>query len=217
MVDTNLNKLISSGIVAVIRKVDPNKVNQLVGSLIAGGVSGIEITMDSDKALKAIHELRGVYGDQAIIGAGTVINKKQAKEAIAAGADFIFAPILDRDTIEYTKQEEKIMIPGAFTPTEIHKGYVYGADAIKVFPASVVGPKFFKDVKGPLSEIPLMPTGGISLDNIKSYFEVGCIAAGVGGSLVNYQLINEDKWGELENLARMFVDSALEARGKLRR
>ena len=211
MADIILNKLFSSGIVAVVRKVDPNKVNQLVGTLIAGGVSGIEITMDSEKALEKINELKGIYGKRAIIGAGTVLNKKQAQEAIAAGAEFIFAPTLDRETIEYTKQEGKIMIPGAFTPTEIYQGYLFGADAIKVFPASIVGPKFIKDVKGPLSKIPLMPTGGISLDNIQSYFKVGCIAAGVGGSLVNNKLIEENKWEELEDLAKAFVESALES------
>lgn len=212
MANTILNELTSSGIVAIVRKVDPNKVNQLVHSLIDGGISGIEITMDSEKALEKISELKDIYGNQATIGAGTVLNKKEAREAIGAGADFIFSPILDRELVEYTKQEGKIMIPGAFTPTEIYQGYLSGADAVKVFPSSVIGPKFIKDVKGPLSQIPLMPTGGVSLENMQSYFDVGCIAVGVGGSLIKHQLINEDKWEELESLARVFVDNALKSR-----
>ncbi|MFD2658600.1 bifunctional 4-hydroxy-2-oxoglutarate aldolase/2-dehydro-3-deoxy-phosphogluconate aldolase [Gracilibacillus thailandensis] len=208
MTDIVFEKMISSGIVAVVRKVDPKKVNQLVNSLITGGVSGIEITMDSEKALETINELKDIHNHRVTIGAGTVVNKKQATEAINAGADFIFAPIIDKATIEYTKREDKIMVPGAFTPTEIYQGYLYGADAIKIFPSNVVGPKFIQDVKGPLSEIPLMPTGGISLENIQSYFEVGCIAAGVGGSLVDLKLINNNKWAELEDLARKYVNSA---------
>jgi len=205
-------KMISSGVVAVVRKIDPSKINELVRSLVAGGVTGIEITMDSENALDNINELKDQFGDQAAIGAGTVVNKEQAKEAIGAGADFIFAPTIDRETIQYTKQAGKIMIPGAFTPTEIYQGHNWGADIIKVFPASILGPKFIKDVKGPLSNIPLMPTGGISLDNIQSFLEEGCIAAGVGGSLIKKDLIEESNWEELEDLARIFVSKASEVK-----
>lgn len=212
MHETTLNKMISSRVVAVVRKVDSNRINELVRSLVTGGVTGIEITMDSENALEKINELKLEFNDQAAIGAGTVVNKKQAEEAINAGADFIFAPTLDRETIEYTKQKGKVMIPGAFTPTEIYQGYVWGADIIKVFPASVLGSEFIKDVKGPLSDIPLMPTGGISLDNIKDFIEAGCVAAGVGGSLVKKDLINEGDWEQLENLARSFVDNALKVK-----
>lgn len=206
MTNATLEKLVSSGIVAVVRRVDPNKVDQLVQSLIAGGVTGIEVTMDSEKSLEKISELKSAYGSQAVIGAGTVLNESQAKEAISAGADFIFAPTLDRKTIEYTKIHGKIMIPGAFTPTEIYQGYLWGADMIKVFPASILGPDFIKNLSGPLSEVPLMPTGGISLDNIKDYFDVGVTAAGVGGSLVKERLIAQENWEELEVLARSFVE-----------
>ncbi|WP_042143548.1 bifunctional 4-hydroxy-2-oxoglutarate aldolase/2-dehydro-3-deoxy-phosphogluconate aldolase [Paucisalibacillus sp. EB02] len=215
MSNSKLNKLISSGIVAVVRRVEPSKVNRLVESLIAGGVTGIEVTMDSEKSLEKIYELKGLYGDKAVIGAGTVVEQQQAKEAIAAGADFIFAPILDRETIEYTKKEGKIMIPGAFTPTEIYRGYEWGADIIKVFPANTLGSQFIKDIKGPLNDIPIMPTGGISLKNIKSFFEVGSIAVGVGGSLVNSSLLQLEEWDELEKLARLFVESSREFENRL--
>lgn len=201
-----LEKLVSSGIVAVIRRVNPHKVNGLVQSLITGGVTGIEITMDSEKSLEKIYELKETYGNQVVIGAGTVLDKNQAKEAISAGADFIFSPILDRKTIEYTKEEGKIMIPGAFTPTEIYQGYIWGSDIIKVFPANVLGPEYLKNLNGPLSNIPIMPTGGISLNNIKSYFEVGVNVAGVGGSLVKEELIERERWEELEELAKSYVD-----------
>ncbi|WP_373893808.1 bifunctional 4-hydroxy-2-oxoglutarate aldolase/2-dehydro-3-deoxy-phosphogluconate aldolase [Virgibacillus sp. CBA3643] len=203
-----LDKLVSSGVVAVIRRVDPGKVNYLANSLVKGGVSGLEITLDSKESIRKISELKDLYGERVIIGAGTVLNKHQAKESINAGADFIFAPTLDRSTIEYTKEKGKIMIPGVFTPTEMYEGYIWGADIVKVFPASVLGPQFIKDVKGPLNDIPVMPTGGINLDNIKDFLKAGAIAAGVGGSLVKNSLIERNEWVELEELAKSFVTKA---------
>ncbi|WP_198136778.1 bifunctional 4-hydroxy-2-oxoglutarate aldolase/2-dehydro-3-deoxy-phosphogluconate aldolase [Oceanobacillus jeddahense] len=174
--------------------------------MIAGGVTNIEITLDSERALEKINNLKEMYGNQVVIGAGTVLNEKQAKEAIIAGVDFIFAPILDRKTIEVTKEKGKIMIPGAFTPTEIYQGYSWGADIIKVFPANILGSQFIKDIKSPLGEIPVMPTGGISLNNIKSFFEAGSAAAGVGGSLVKKDLIEQEKWEEIIKLAGDFQE-----------
>ncbi|WP_096188050.1 bifunctional 4-hydroxy-2-oxoglutarate aldolase/2-dehydro-3-deoxy-phosphogluconate aldolase [Evansella halocellulosilytica] len=212
MCDYKLKQIVSSGIVAVVRRVDPDKVPFLVKALINGGVSSIEITMDSEKARDKINELKEAYGDTVAIGAGTVLEKSQAKEAIMAGADFIFAPTLNREVIEYTKQEGKIMIPGVFTPTEIYNGYKWGADILKVFPANILGPQFFKDVKGPMNDIPMMPTGGIDLDNIEKYIEVGVVAVGVGGSLLKAPLIAENKWGDLEKLAHSFVQRVEDAR-----
>lgn len=208
MDDNLLNKLVSSGIVAVIRRINPDKVIPLANSLVNGGVSGLEITMDSKKSVQKISELKAIYGEKVVIGAGTVLNKTQAKEAITAGADFIFAPILDKDTIEYTKEEGKIAIPGVFTPTEMNYAYSLGADVVKLFPSTVVGPQFIKDVKAPLKGIPIMPTGGIDLNNINDYLRAGAIAVGVGGSLVKKSLIEKNEWLELEKLAQTFVDKA---------
>lgn len=205
LVNNKLEKLLSSGIVAVVRKVDPSKVNFLTKAFIEGGISGIEITIDSKDSLNKIYELKEEYGQEVIIGAGTVVNKNEAKEAIEAGADFIFSPILDRETIEYTKEQRTIMIPGVFSPTEIYQGYLWGADVVKVFPASVLGPKFIKDVNGPLGHIPKMPTGGIDLNNIEKFIKAGSVAAGVGGSLVNKSLIEAEQWEELSKLASEYV------------
>ncbi|WP_077624534.1 bifunctional 4-hydroxy-2-oxoglutarate aldolase/2-dehydro-3-deoxy-phosphogluconate aldolase [Sediminibacillus massiliensis] len=208
-----LDKLLSSGITAVIRKIEPNKVKPLVQAFIDGGVSGIEITMDSDNPADLIHELKEIHGTKAAIGAGTVLNKEQAAEAINAGADFIFAPILDKETIEYTKKQGKLAIPGVFTPTEAYQAYLWGADMVKIFPASVVGPQFIKDVNGPLSQVPKMPTGGVNLENVESFIKAGAVAAGIGGSLVNKQLIQEEKWEELRALAEKYVAAVSRARG----
>lgn len=201
-----LDHMLSSGIVAVIRKVSPSKVKPLVEAFINGGVTGIEITMDSEDALRIISEMKETFGEKAVIGAGTVMNKEQAEQAISAGADFIFAPILSKETIEYTKEQGVIMIPGVFTPTEMHLANQWGADMVKIFPANVLGPKFLKDVSGPISDIPMMPTGGVNLDNVQSFMEAGAVAAGIGGSLVNKSLIEREDWVELEKLAKKYVE-----------
>ena len=192
---TNKSKdLLSSCIVAVVRKIAPDKMKPLIQALIDGGITGIEITMDSENATTMIRELKNIHKEKALIGAGTVLNIEQAKEAIDAGADFIVAPILDRETIEFTKSQGIIMVPGAFTPTEIYQAHKWGADMVKVFPASALGPNFIKDVRGPLSEISLMSTGGVSLQNIESLFEAGASAVGVGGSLLDKALIQNEDW-----------------------
>lgn len=199
--------MLSSKIVAVIRKVDPEKVRPLVRAFIKGGITGIEVTIDSTDSLRLINELKEEHGDLAVIGAGTVMDKSEAKDAINAGADFIFSPILDQKTIQFTKEQDIIMIPGTFTPTEMHLANEWGADMVKVFPASVVGPQFIKDASGPLSHIAMMPTGGINLDNINSFIDAGAVAAGVGGSLVNKSLIEQENWQELEEVAKKYVES----------
>ncbi|WP_026584627.1 bifunctional 4-hydroxy-2-oxoglutarate aldolase/2-dehydro-3-deoxy-phosphogluconate aldolase [Bacillus sp. J33] len=208
MSDSMLSKLLSSGIIAVVRKVNPDRAVQLVDSFIKGGVSGIELTVDSESAYEKIGELKSLFSEAAVIGAGTVVNVQQAKAAIDAGADFIVSPILDRDIIEYVKQEGKIMMPGVFTPTEMKNAYTWGADVVKVFPASALGPGFFKDVNGPLGYIPKMPTGGINLNNVQDFIKAGAVAAGIGGSLVNTELIQQENWEALEKLARKYTEKA---------
>ncbi|WP_085506131.1 bifunctional 4-hydroxy-2-oxoglutarate aldolase/2-dehydro-3-deoxy-phosphogluconate aldolase [Thalassobacillus devorans] len=209
-----LERLVSSGIVAVVRKVDTEKVHHVVQAFVDGGVSSIEITMESEGAVRIIRELKERYGDTVLVGAGTVLNKDQAKEAIDAGSDFVFAPTLDKETIEYTRSQGVIMIPGVFTPTEIYQAYQWGANMVKVFPATVVGPQFFKDVNGPLGHIQKMPTGGINLENLGDFLRAGAVAAGVGGSLVNKTMIEQEDWQGLKELAKNYVDKVAEVRSE---
>ncbi|SEA80092.1 2-dehydro-3-deoxyphosphogluconate aldolase / (4S)-4-hydroxy-2-oxoglutarate aldolase [Thalassobacillus cyri] len=209
-----LERLVSSGIVAVVRKVDPNKVHHVVQAFVDGGVSSIEITMESEGAVQVIRELKERHGDNVLVGAGTLLNKDQAKEAIDAGSDFVFAPTLDKETIEYTTSQGVIMIPGVFTPTEIYQAYQWGANMVKIFPATVVGPQFFKDVNGPLGHIPKMPTGGINLENLGDFLRAGAVAAGVGGSLVNKAMIDQEDWQGLKELAKKYVDKVAEVRAE---
>jgi 2-dehydro-3-deoxyphosphogluconate aldolase/(4S)-4-hydroxy-2-oxoglutarate aldolase len=143
----------------------------------------LEITLNSPDALGAIERVVDRLGDQILVGAGTVLDGEAAAAAISAGAKFIISPSLDRATIETTKKLGAISIPGAFTATEILQAHRWGADIVKVFPASV-GPGYFSDLRGPLPHIPLMPTGGVNLDNIREFFKAGAVAFGIGSALV---------------------------------
>lgn len=207
-----LSRLLKSGIIAVVRKIEEDKVIQVIAALVEGGITGIEVTMDSANALNTISEAKKLFGDKAVIGVGTVLDGYSAHLAIQAGADFIFAPTLSQNTIAVSNRYGKIVIPGVFTPTEILQAYEWGADIVKVFPASVLGSQFIKDVSGPLGHIPMMPTGGISLENIEEYIKAGAVAVGVGGSLLNKEYIHNSEWDKLTDLARQYTEIVANAR-----
>lgn len=208
----SIERLTSSGIIAVVRKIEPSKTLKVIESLVKGGVTGLEITIDSDDALSLIKKAKEEFGTEAVVGAGTVLDGIAARDAIAAGAEFIFAPTLSKETIQVSNRYGKIVIPGVMTPTEMLQAYEWGADAVKIFPASVVGSKFIKDVKGPLGHIPIVPTGGINLDNVGEFIRAGAIAVGVGGSLMNIQYIEDSNWEALTELAEQFTDTVKESR-----
>ncbi|SDO07164.1 bifunctional 4-hydroxy-2-oxoglutarate aldolase/2-dehydro-3-deoxy-phosphogluconate aldolase [Alkalicoccus daliensis] len=210
---SKLDQLLSSGVVAVVRGVAEDKVPKLTETLIEAGITGIEITLDSDGAYQLIQELSEKHqSDQALIGAGTVLNKEQAEKALDAGAEFIFGPILDKETVEFTKEKGVIVIPGVYTPTEMQQAYQWGADVVKVFPARSLGPNYFKDVNGPLGHIPKMPTGGIDLNNIGAFIQAGAVAAGVGGSLIDKKKIEAGDWDAIKKEAAAYLDEVKKAR-----
>jgi 2-dehydro-3-deoxyphosphogluconate aldolase / (4S)-4-hydroxy-2-oxoglutarate aldolase len=205
MKTSHLLSITESGVVAVVRKIDREQILEVISALVEGGIKGIEVTVDSDDALGAISEAKKRFGSYAVIGAGTVLDGITARLAIQAGADFIFSPTLSEETIKVTKRYGKISIPGVFTPSEMVAAMEWGADLVKVFPASILGPEFIKDIKGPLPHIPIMPTGGISLENTADYINSGAVAVGVGGSLLKKELIlNRDMKG-LTDLASQYV------------
>jgi 2-dehydro-3-deoxyphosphogluconate aldolase / (4S)-4-hydroxy-2-oxoglutarate aldolase len=180
-----LQEIIDSGVVAVIRGAKSDTIIPIAESLLAGGVKAIEITVETPGAIQLIEKVSSVLGDKVIAGAGTVLDPETARMAIMHGAKFIFSPTINIETIKMTKRYGVISVPGAMTPTEILSGYENGADIIKVFPANILGPNYLKDVHGPLPQIPLMPTGGINIENTASYIKAGAVAVGVGSTLVN--------------------------------
>lgn len=208
----NMNKLIESGLVAVIRRPNKEQVHSIAEALIDGGVGALEITVDTPGVLDIIEELKATYSERVLVGAGTVLDAETAKKAIDAGADFIFSPSFDKETVEMTNRYGRISIPGVMTPTEMVLAYQAGADILKVFPADALGIDYIKNVQGPLSHIPMMPTGGVSIDNVGAFIKNGAVAVGVGGTLVDRKAIEEKNYGELTRKAREFSQAIQRAR-----
>lgn len=206
---TVLSQILQYKIVAIIRGANPADVVSIAEALYKGGVRLLEVTLNSSNALELVKELSGKMDNKLLIGAGTVLNASMAKQAINAGAKFIISPTLNIETIQVTKELGAVSIPGAFTATEILTAHESGADIVKVFPASV-GPDYIKDIRGPLSHIPLMPTGGITLNNVSDYFKVGAVAVGIGSDLVNTkEQVNDVYLEQLKNKAIAFMQIAL--------
>ena len=183
---TTLNSILKNKIVAIIRGAKPDDILKIAEALYAGGIRLLEITLNSPKSLFVIEAISGQMRDRMLIGAGTVLNADTARAAVAVGAKFIISPSTDLETIKMTKRYDVVSIPGAFTPSEIQTAHAYGGDIIKVFPARL-GADYIRDIRGPLPQIPLMPTGGVSLDNIRDFQQAGVVAFGIGTSLVNTQ------------------------------
>ncbi|WP_339319786.1 bifunctional 4-hydroxy-2-oxoglutarate aldolase/2-dehydro-3-deoxy-phosphogluconate aldolase [Paenibacillus sp. FSL R10-2734] len=212
MKSIQLQKLQDSGVVAVIRRPRLQDVLHIAHALVEGGVGALEITVDSTGAFDLITLLKETFGERVLVGAGTVLDADTAKQAIQAGSDFIFSPILDIDTIRVTNEYGKISIPGVMTPTEIVTAYRAGADLIKVFPGNALGVDYIKELQGPLGHIPMMPTGGVTLDNVAQFIRNGAVAVGIGGNLVNKAAIEAGCFEEVRELARTFTQLIQKAR-----
>jgi 2-dehydro-3-deoxyphosphogluconate aldolase/(4S)-4-hydroxy-2-oxoglutarate aldolase len=208
----DLLRLKESGLVAVIRKPKRSQIHSIAEALVNGGVGALEITVDTPGALEMISDLKETFEDKVLVGAGTVLDAISAKSAIDAGADFIFSPTFDVETIQITNRYGRISIPGVMTPTEIVQAYSAGADLLKVFPGDSLGINYIKNLQGPLSHIPMMPTGGVSLDNVEEFIKSGAVAVGAGGSLVDGKAIAEERYEVLTQLAQEFVEKIKKAR-----
>ena len=180
---TTLEQILEHKIVAILRGCNPANIVEISQALYGGGIRLLEITLNSPGALDAIQQVAARFGDRMVIGAGTVLTVEEVKAAVRAGARFILSPSLDVELIRCTRDLGVVSVPGAYTATEILTAYRAGANIVKVFPASV-GPAYFRDIRGPLPQIPLMPTGGVNLDNIREFRKAGAVAFGVGSALV---------------------------------
>jgi 2-dehydro-3-deoxyphosphogluconate aldolase/(4S)-4-hydroxy-2-oxoglutarate aldolase len=200
--------ILTHKLVAILRGAAQEDVLHIATALYKGGIRCLEITLNSPNALAAIENISTKMEGQLLVGAGTVLNAAAASEAIAAGAKFIISPITDEETIRTTKALGAVSIPGAFTPTEIFRAHAFGGDIIKVFPGTS-GPAFIKEILAPLPGIPLMPTGGISLENLSQFRAAGAVAYGIGKALVDTkQVIDEAYLRKIVAIAREFVKAA---------
>jgi 2-dehydro-3-deoxyphosphogluconate aldolase / (4S)-4-hydroxy-2-oxoglutarate aldolase len=202
-----IEQLTAAPIVPILRKVPYEKSAAIVNALIEGGVTSIEVTMESDRAEEIIAETVSVYGNRILVGAGTVLNVGDCRRAIEAGAQFIVTPALDEEVVAYAVKCGVPIIPGVFTPSEMMRAIKLGAEAIKLFPASVVGPAFIKDVKGPLSHIPIMTTGGITLETAADYIGAGAAAVGTGSALLKKELIASSDWEGLKRETEKWLEA----------
>lgn len=199
-----LSRIKQCGIVPVLRGKDTDKVLKAVQATLAGGVDIIEITFTVPGAVDIIKELSSKMKHTAVVGAGTVLSTKNAEDAIKAGAEFIVSPNVDTDVIETAKKYNKPCMPGAFSPTEVHSAWEKGADIIKVFPASVLGPGYLKALKGPFPDIQLMPTGGVDLENAGKFLEAGAVCLAVGGKLIDKAAMEEGNFEVITENAKKF-------------
>ncbi|MGN6339623.1 MAG: bifunctional 4-hydroxy-2-oxoglutarate aldolase/2-dehydro-3-deoxy-phosphogluconate aldolase [Ginsengibacter sp.] len=202
---TILNTILQHKIVAILRGFKKDDVPNIAEALYEGGIRLLEVTLNSADALHLIRTLSVKYEDKMLIGAGTVLTVKDARKAIDTGAKFLISPITDTEVIKTALDSAVVSIPGAFTPSEIYTGYEHGADLIKIFPSP--SPEYIKNLLAPLNNIPVMPTGGIGLENIKAYKNAGASAFGIGSSLVNSrEEINDSYLKNLSARAQQFVD-----------
>ncbi|MCY8046203.1 bifunctional 4-hydroxy-2-oxoglutarate aldolase/2-dehydro-3-deoxy-phosphogluconate aldolase [Bacillus haynesii] len=203
-----LSQIEEQKVIAIIRGYNPEEAVSIAGALKAGGIRLVEITLNSPQAIKAIEAVSAHFGDEMLVGAGTVLDPESARAALLAGARFILSPTVHEGTIKLTKRYGAVSIPGAFTPTEILTAYESGGDIIKVFPGTM-GPGYIKDIHGPLPHIPLLPTGGVGLENLHELLQAGAVGAGIGGSLVRANKdVNDAFLEELSKKAKQFVEAA---------
>lgn len=201
-----------SGVVAVIRMKDAAKLRAVVDAIAAGGVRAIEVTMTVPGAIELIRTLARSLPADILLGAGTVTDAATARAVIDAGARYVVSPVFRREVIAACHAGDVAAAPGCFTPTEILDAHDCGADVIKVFPATALGPQFIKDVRAPLPQVKLMPTGGVSLDNAGDWIRAGAIAVGVGSALLDGKAIDEGRYDVLTTNARRIVASVASAR-----
>jgi 2-dehydro-3-deoxyphosphogluconate aldolase/(4S)-4-hydroxy-2-oxoglutarate aldolase len=208
-----VNKIIESGVVAVIRLNGKEKLPEIIDALSKGGISAMEITMTTPNAIEIINEISQKVGNDFMIGAGTVLDSETARAVILAGAQFVVSPVTNIEMMKTVHRYNKAVFPGAFTPTEILHAWENGADVVKVFPATALGPQFFKDIHGPLPQVRLTPTGGVSLENTGEFIRCGASCVGVGTALLNKKMIADSNWPALTENAEKFVEEVKKARG----
>jgi len=199
------------GVLGIIRVQEAEGLLRITKALQEGGLNCVEITMTTPGALRAIEEATGQL-DEVLMGAGTVLDAPTARQAILAGAEFLVTPTVKPDVIEMAHRYGKVVIPGAMSPTEILTAWEMGADMVKVFPASVLGPSYLKAVRGPLPQIPLVPTGGITADNAGEFIRAGAAMVCAGGWLVDKKAVAEGRYEVLTERARQLVETVRKAR-----
>ena len=213
MLATNfLDRILDTGIVAVMRSPSGELLADVAEALLAGGVEAIEVTFTVPRAPLVLEQVAHRLGNKIVLGAGTVLDTETARTAILAGAQFVVSPTLNLDVIRLCRRYSKVVVPGALTPTEILTAWEAGADIVKVFPSDLTGPSYLKSIQGPLPQVRLMPTGGVNLKTAPEFLRAGACALGVGGSLVDPQAVANRDYAKITAVARQFVEVVRQVR-----
>ncbi|MCU0252504.1 MAG: bifunctional 4-hydroxy-2-oxoglutarate aldolase/2-dehydro-3-deoxy-phosphogluconate aldolase [Vicinamibacterales bacterium] len=207
-----VRRIEACGVVAVIRLQDGSRLRAVVDALAAGGITALEVTMTVPRAIELIGEIAPALPAGFLIGAGTVVDPETARAAVQAGARYIVSPVFRPAVIEASHAAGAAAMPGCLSPTEILAAWDAGADVVKVFPATALGPAYFKDLRGPLPHVKLMPTGGVSLENAGDWIRAGAVAIGVGGALVDPKLVAAGDYAAITDRAKRFVERVRTAR-----
>jgi 2-dehydro-3-deoxyphosphogluconate aldolase/(4S)-4-hydroxy-2-oxoglutarate aldolase len=203
---STLDRILSTGVVAVIRSNDGDVLVDVAEALVAGGVDIVEITFTVPKPHQVLERVADRLGSRAVVGAGTVLDAETARVALLAGAQFVVTPVVALPVIELCRSYGKLVASGAFTPTEVLAAWQAGADIVKVFPAEIGGPAHLKALRGPLPQVRLMPTGGVTLSTAAEFLRAGACALGIGGSLVSEAAIKTRDFAQITSLAKQFTE-----------
>lgn len=207
-----LTRLSDCGVVAVIRAPSADVLVDIAKALHEGGVIGIEVTMSTPQAISAIEKVVQTCGREVIVGVGTVLDAATCADAIHAGAEFVVSPVLDPAIVETTRRLGKVSVPGALTPTEIFTAWSAGADVVKIFPATSMGPQYIKDLLAPMPFLRLTPTGGVSAKNAADWIRAGAVMVGAGSTLVTKEAMAAGDWAAITRNSRDFVAAVKSAR-----
>jgi 2-dehydro-3-deoxyphosphogluconate aldolase/(4S)-4-hydroxy-2-oxoglutarate aldolase len=209
-----LNLIRKTGVIAIMRAQSPGQLIAAADAIKQGGVQVIEVTMTTPGALDVIAQANERYGEEVLFGAGSVLDAETARAAILAGAGFVVAPTLNLDVIALCNRYSVPVVPGCYTPTEMLTAWEAGADMVKLFPASLGGPKLVKAILAPLPQLEIVPVGGVNLDTAASFIESGAAALGVGSSLINQKLLDGGDMEELAHRAAAFIREVQRGRGR---
>ncbi|MFB5192564.1 bifunctional 4-hydroxy-2-oxoglutarate aldolase/2-dehydro-3-deoxy-phosphogluconate aldolase [Alicyclobacillus fastidiosus] len=210
-----VDRVKNAGVVAIFRKLSPKVLLPLCQAVVAGGVKAVEVTVESEGAFESIRAIRQLYGNQLLIGAGTLMTVEEVKQAIEAGADFLLSPHFDTALIETARDLERPFVPGVATPTEVVQALRSGAEILKLFPASSLGSSYLKDLLGPFKGTSFIPTGGITVDNAAEFIRAGAVGVGMGSSLASKTEIDRSDWDSIQKRVRLAVERIEKAKNGL--
>ncbi len=208
-------RIIESGIIAILRSPTGAKLLDAAKAIVAGGISAVEVTMTTPGALNIIRDTKRAMGDSVCMGVGSVLDSETARSALLAGAEYIVTPVVLPSVIELGHRYGVPVIIGAMTPTEAFTAQELGADFIKLFPADTLGPGYVKSLLAPLPALQIIPTGGVTPENVGDYIKAGSVAVGAGSALVNQDLLDNGDFSKITKLAAKYVSALKKARGLL--